>query len=90
MKSAATAAVLLMAALTCAMTWRMGEYLTNLSHQMENETIMAQSHETSWQDAEGLTHKVTTPLNAGKSDDEWADRHAASVAALKNIFPPAA
>lgn len=90
MKSVALAAVLLMAALTCAMTWRMGGSLSELTRQVEPRTIMQQKHETSWTDSEGLTHKVTTPRNTNEPDEEWAARHAASVAALKAIFPPAA
>lgn len=43
---------------------------------------------TSWKDAEHMTHTVSTPRASGESADEHAARHQEGVDALKNLFPP--
>lgn len=43
---------------------------------------------TTWRDADGLTHTVTTPRNDGESEAAWAARHQAAVKALQALFPP--
>ena len=54
--------------------------------QFQTET-MNETYETSWTSA-GVTHTVTTPKNQDESPTDWARRHAASVAALMDLFPP--
>lgn len=45
--------------------------------------------ETSWKDADNVTHTVKTPRNADETLDAWTARHQAAVAALQAIYPPA-
>lgn len=43
---------------------------------------------TTWKDAENLTHTVSTPRASGESADEHAARHKEGVDALKALYPP--
>lgn len=45
--------------------------------------------ETSWKDADGVTHTVKTPRQADETLDAWTARHQAAVDALQAIYPPA-
>jgi hypothetical protein len=44
---------------------------------------------TRWRNAKGVEHSVNTPRQEGESAEEHAARHAAAVAALQAIYPPA-
>jgi hypothetical protein len=45
--------------------------------------------ETSWTDAEGRDHTVTTHRAPGESNTAWHARHDEAVAAAKAKWPPA-
>ncbi len=51
------------------------------------ETAM-QSVTTTWTDAQGVTHSVTTVRQEGETDQQLAARHRAAVEALQQVFPP--
>ena len=36
----------------------------------------------------GITHTLTTPKLDDETDEQWLQRHANSVAAAKEVFPP--
>jgi hypothetical protein len=44
---------------------------------------------SSWTDADGVRHEVTTPREQNESPEDWAARHKAAVEALKALYPPA-
>lgn len=44
--------------------------------------------ETTWTDATGLTHTVTTQQAEGETDAQHAARHHDAVEALKALYPP--
>ena len=46
-----------------------------------------QTYETTYTDAGGLTHTITTPKNPGESDEDHAARHKSAVDALLVKFP---
>jgi hypothetical protein len=68
--------------------WRIEATATRV-REFAEELDQMQTLVTRWRDAKGVEHTVNTPRQEGESADEHAARHAAAVAALQAIYPPA-
>lgn len=91
--SAASIAVLLFALFfSCATLAFVGnvsmeiESLREQSDQTQNPKM--QELVTTWTDASGTTHTVTTKQRQGESDTAFRERHNATVVAQQEVFPP--
>lgn len=76
------------ASVIALMTWNTTKQLHSLVlYRLEMKQM--QVHETSWRDANNLTHTVRTEREDGESDADFAARHRDAVEALKDLYPPA-
>lgn len=50
--------------------------------------LLMQTMTTTWKDAQGVTHTVTTTRGEGETQSAFAQRHKDAVAALQAIYPP--
>lgn len=68
--------------------WRIEATVTRV-REFAEELDQMQTLVTRWRDAKGVEHSVNTPHKEGESAEEHAARHAAAVAALQALYPPA-
>lgn len=60
-----------------------------IAYLLEQELEHMDPLVTTWTDAEGLTHTVTTHRDGTETMAQWVDRHKEKVDAMKAAFPPA-
>jgi hypothetical protein len=80
---AVAAAVLFSIFGVCA--WQIADLHTEMKHIKE---MLMQTMVTTWRDAKGRSHTVSTPRLEGETAAQQAARHAEAVAALEAQFPP--
>jgi hypothetical protein len=85
---ALTVAVVAAVGLVAWSAWRIEVTATRV-REFAEELDQMQTLVTRWRDAKGVEHSVNTPRQEGESAEEHAARHAAAVAALQAIYPPA-
>ncbi len=78
--------LLAVAALFSLLSYCSSQQLSQEIHEMTETETDPQVMTTTWEAAAG-TMTLTTPRNQGESDEDWAARHAASLAAMQAQFP---